>query len=116
MSDKALTMDDYITGFPANIQERMQVIRRTVHETVPGLTEGISYAIPVFKLGGKNLVFFAAYKHHIGFYPVPSDDPFISEELKQYKTGKGSVQFPLDRELPLELVKRITRYYADRRK
>ena len=100
------TIDAYIAGYPEEVQAILQQIRRTIHETAPEATEAISYGMPTFKLHG-NLVHFAAFKNHIGFYPVPSGMAAFQEELAAYKQGKGSVQFPLDKPMPLDLIRRI---------
>jgi uncharacterized protein YdhG (YjbR/CyaY superfamily) len=103
------TIDEYITGFPADIQEILQKIRSTVREAAPEAKERISYQMPTFALSG-NLVHFAAYKNHIGFYPVPSGIEAFKEELSQYEGGKGSVQFPLDQPIPYDLISRIVKF------
>jgi len=99
-------IDEYIKSFPADVQVILQTIRRIVREAAPEAVEAISYGIPTFKLGG-NLVHFSAYKHHIGFYPTPSGIEQFEAELATYKSSKGAVQFPLDRPVPYDLVKRI---------
>lgn len=103
------TVDEYIAGFPGPVQERMQQIRSTIHRAAPGVTETIKYAMPAFTLKG-NLVFFAGYNHHIGFYSAPVNDPAFAKALAGYKTGRGSVQFPLHRPMPLALVTRIVKH------
>lgn len=103
------TIDAYIAGFPEEVQAILQQIRRTIHETAPEATEAISYGMPTFKLHG-NLVHFGAFKNHIGFYPVPSGMEAFKEELAAYKQGKGSVQFPLDKPMPLDLIRRIVEF------
>ena len=100
------TIDDYIADFPPAVQEILQTIRATVREAAPEATEAISYQMPTFKLHG-NLVHFAGYKNHIGFYPVPTGIEAFKEELSVYKQGKGSVQFPLDQPMPYDLIRRI---------
>ena len=100
------TIDAYIAGFPEDVQAILQQVRRTIHEAAPEATEAISYGMPTFKLHG-NLVHFAAFKNHIGFYPVPSGMEAFKDELAAYKQGKGSVQFPLDKPMPLDLIRRI---------
>ena len=102
-------IDEYIQSFPESVQEKLQMIRQTVHSAAPEAKEAISYQMPTFKLNG-NLVHFAAFKEHIGFYPIPSGIEAFVEELSKYKTGKGSVQFPLNEPLPLDLVKRIVEF------
>ena len=100
---------DYILQFPPDVQEKLFALREAILEVAPAATEKIAYGIPTFYVNG-NLVHFAAYKSHIGFYPASSGiDAFIGE-LGRYKLSRGTVQFPLDEPLPLELVKRITRF------
>ncbi|MCB9431339.1 MAG: DUF1801 domain-containing protein [Ardenticatenaceae bacterium] len=103
------TIDDYIADFPPAVQEILQTIRATVREAAPEATEAISYQMPTFKLHG-NLVHFAGYKNHIGFYPVPTGIEAFKEELSVYKQGKGSVQFPLDQPMPYDLIRRIVAF------
>ena len=100
------TIDEYIATFPENVQDILQEIRKVIRESAPEAEEAISYGMPTFKLNG-NLVHFAAYEHHIGFYPAPSGIEAFKEELSPYKGGKGSVQFPIDKPLPLDLVEKI---------
>jgi uncharacterized protein YdhG (YjbR/CyaY superfamily) len=104
------TIDEYLKTFPAEVQARLKKMRRTIRTAAPQAEETISYQIPTFKLGGKNLVHFAGFKNHIGFYPVPSAVAAFRKELAPYVRGKGSIQFPLDRPLPYALVKRIVAF------
>jgi uncharacterized protein YdhG (YjbR/CyaY superfamily) len=101
------TIDEYITGFPKEVQERLQRLRQVIQEAAPDAEEAIRYQMPTFRFAGKNLVFFAAFPHHIGFYPIPSGIKAFKKELAGYKQGKGSVQFPLDEPVPYDLVKKI---------
>lgn len=103
------TIDEYISDFPAEIRERLNIIRALIRDMVPEATEAISYGIPTFKLKG-NLIHFAAFKNHIGLYPSPDGMEAFKEELSRYKHAKGSVQFPLKEELPLDLIRRIVEY------
>lgn len=103
------TIDTYIAGFPESIQELLQQVRLIVRNAAPGAEEAICYGIPTLKLNG-NLVHFAAFKNHIGFYPALQGLDAFKEELAHYKGAKGSVQFPLDQPLPLDLITRITEY------
>jgi uncharacterized protein YdhG (YjbR/CyaY superfamily) len=103
------TIDDYIATFPASTQTILQQLRTTIQAAAPAATEKISYQMPTFALKG-NLVHFAAYPHHVGFYPTPSGIETFAEELAIYKSAKGSVQFPLDEPLPLELISRIVAF------
>ena len=103
------TVDAYIAGFPSAIQQLLQQIRAAVREAAPEAAETIKYAIPTYTLRG-NLVHFAAYKHHIGFYPTPSGTDAFEAELSKYKRAKGSVQFPLDQPIPLNLISKIVKF------
>lgn len=107
--DKFDTIDAYIASFPADIQRLLEQMRNTVHKAAPDATEAIKYAIPTFVLNG-NLVHFAAFKEHIGFYPAPTGIKAFEKELAPYKQGKGSIQFPYSQPLPLDLVTRIVHY------
>ena len=100
---------DYILQYPPEVQEKLNQMREAILEIVPEATEKISYGIPTFYLKG-NVVHFAGYKSHIGFYPGADGIAAFTEELAAYKLSKGTVQFPLDQPLPLELVRRITTY------
>ena len=102
----AADIDAYIAGFPPEIQENLQKIRAIVREEAPGAQEAIKYQMPTFVLDG-NLVHFAAFQHHIGLYPTPSGTAAFQEELAPYKWAKGSIQFPLDKPIPYELIRRI---------
>ncbi len=106
---KPLSIDQYIAGFPENVQEVLEQVRATIRKAAPEATETISYAIPTFVLKG-NLVHFAAFKSHIGFYATPTGHAAFEEELAGFKQGKGSVQFPLDKPMPLDLISRIVKY------
>ena len=103
------SMDEYIKQFPTEIQELLQNIRKVIKEAAPEAQEKISYQMPTFDLHG-NLVHFAAYKNHIGFYPAPSGIEAFKEELSLYKGAKGSVQFPLDKPMPYELISKIVKF------
>jgi uncharacterized protein YdhG (YjbR/CyaY superfamily) len=104
------TIDEYIAIFPKDVQVILRKMRQTIRDAAPGAAEAISYQMPTFKLNGRNLVHFAAFKSHIGFYPIPSGIEAFKAELSPYKQGKGSVQFPLDKPIPYDLVERIVRY------
>ncbi|MFN2440293.1 MAG: iron chaperone, partial [Chitinophagaceae bacterium] len=94
---------------PKDVQKKLEQIRATIKKIAPGAEEKISYAIPTFALHG-NLVHFAAFKNHIGFYPAPTGSEAFKKELSVYKTGKGSVQFPLDEPIPLDLITKIVKF------
>jgi len=103
------SINDYISKFPPEIQEKLNHLRKVIKESAPGAEEKISYQMPTFALYG-NLVHFAAYDHHIGFYPAPSGIDAFKQELSEYKWAKGSVQFPLDKPLPYELISKIVKF------
>ena len=103
------SIDKYISGFPAEVQEMLRKLRATIQQAAPDAGETINYAMPTFTLKG-NLVHFAAYKKHIGFYPAPSGIEAFKDELQIYKWAKGSVQFPLNMPLPLDLISRMVKF------
>ena len=98
-------IDAYIAAFPKDVQERLQQVRMTIRKAAPKAVEAIKYAIPAFVLNGKNLIYFAGYKEHIGVYPVPRE----AAELAEYQTGKGTLRFPLDRPTPLRVITRVVK-------
>jgi uncharacterized protein YdhG (YjbR/CyaY superfamily) len=104
-----ISIDEYIASFPKEIQKKLQEMRAVIHNTVPEAEEAIKYQMPTFTLKG-NLVHFAAFKNHIGFYPVPTGIEKFKKELSVYKTSKGAVQFPLDKPLPLDLIRKIVKF------
>lgn len=106
----ATTIDEYIAEFPPETRDVLEQMRALIRNLAPDATETISYAIPTFDLGGKHLVHFAGYEKHVGLYPAPSGMEAFKEDLKPYKTGKGSVQFPLGQPLPVELIRRIVEF------
>lgn len=101
------TVDEYIQEFETETQERLNTIRKLILETAPQAIELISYGMPAYKVNKKPLVYFAGYKSHIGFYATPTGHKAFEKELSKYKQGKGSVQFPLNEPLPLNLIKEI---------
>lgn len=102
------SIDEYIATLPEEIQSILQEIRETIRAAAPDAQEKISYQMPTFALHG-NLVHFAAFKNHIGFYPTPSGVEAFQEELARYKGAKGSIQFPLNEPMPLDLITRIVK-------
>ncbi len=105
-----MTVDSYIKSFPDNVQVLLNQIRSVIKENAPGADESIAYQMPAYKIRGKPLVYFAGFRNHIGFYATPTGHAEFSKELSKYKQGKGSVQFPLDKPMPLELIGRIVRF------
>lgn len=110
MNNSFKNVDEYIAGFPKDIQELLKQIRSVIKEIAPDAVESISYGMPAYKLAGKPLVYFAAFEKHIGFYATPTGHTKFSKELSKYKQGKGSVQFPLDKSMPLELISKIVKF------
>jgi uncharacterized protein YdhG (YjbR/CyaY superfamily) len=103
------SVDEYIINYPPEVQERLNMLRKVIREAAPEAQEKISWQMPTYVLYG-NLVHFAAFKNHIGFYPAPTGIEAFKEELSQYKGAKGSVQFPLSKPMPYELIRRIVEY------
>ena len=103
------SIDEYIALFPIEVQKILEELRTVIKTSAPGAVEKISYQIPTFFLKG-NLVHFAAFKNHIGFYPTPGGIQAFKKELSMYKGAKGSIQFPLDKPLPLDLIGKIVKY------
>ena len=112
----ANSIDAYIAEFPPETQQVLQALRALIKATVPDATETISYAIPTFDLNGRHLVHFAGYQKHIGFYPGSSGAAAFKEAFKPYKSAKGSVQFPLDQPLPLDLIRRVVEFRVEESK
>lgn len=116
MKEEYKTVDEYISLQPGSIGGRLIQIRKLILNRVPEATESIAYNMPAYKTYGKPLIYFAAYKTHIGLYATPSGHERFKKELSKYKSGKGSVQFPLQQELPLDLITRIIDFRANENK
>lgn len=108
---KPENVDVYISLFSVEVQEKLKEVRTAVQKAVPDAQETIKYEMPTYVLNG-NLVFFAAYKNHIGFFGVPAGDPELVKDLISFKQGRGSIQFPLDQPMPLNLITRIVKQRA----
>lgn len=104
------TVEEYIISFPADTRKKLEQIRKIIRKEAPDAEESISYGMPAYKTNKKYLVYFAGYSKHIGFYATRTGHSAFAEELSEYKQGKGSVQFPLDKPLPLDLIRQITRF------
>ena len=113
MNTQITTADEYIVSFPKEVQQLMEQVRSTIKLAAPEAEETISYGMPAYKTNGKPLVYFAAFKNHIGFYATPTGHAEFAEELSKYKQGKGSVQFPLNKPIPLELISRIVKFRVE---
>ncbi len=106
---KPSSIDEYIGVFPNDIQEILEKVRMTIQKAAPDATEKISYSMPAFEQNGI-VVYFAAFKNHIGLYALPSGHEAFQEELSKYKSGKGSVQFPLNQPMPFDLITKIVKF------
>jgi uncharacterized protein YdhG (YjbR/CyaY superfamily) len=110
MNTENKSVDEYIRTFPENVQELLVQMRSAIRKAAPDAEEGFGYGMPAYKLKGKPLVYFAGFSQHIGFYATPTGHSEFAAELSKYKQGKGSVQFPIDKPLPLELITNITKF------
>src|SRR6266849_7981272 len=107
LAKKFETMDKYIGAFPENVQSILEKLRETVRQAAPEAVESISYDMPTFKLDGKRLVYFSAWKNHIGFYSIPEGNEAFGKQLSPYSGPKGSLRFPLEKPIPYDLVNKI---------
>ena len=103
-------IDKFIAGFPREVQEILEKVRKTIRDAAPEAEETINYGIPTFTHQGKNLVHFSAFKKHVGFYPTPSGIEKFKKDLSDYELAKGSVKFPLDQPIPYDLIARIVEF------
>ena len=110
----AKDIDDYIAGFPADVQRVLRQMRATIRKAVPGAVETIKYQIPTFTLGGRNVVHFAAFQEHVGLYPAPRGAEEFKAVLSAYEGGKGTVRFPLGEPLPVALITRMAKFLVKR--
>lgn len=110
MKKETKTVDDYIASFPAQTQKRLKAIRREILKGAPKAIESIAYGMPAYKTNKKPLVYFGAFAEHIGFYATPTGHEKFKQQLSKYKQGKGSVQFPLDQPLPIDLIAEIVKF------
>ena len=108
--ERHIDIDAYIATFPESTQKILEKVRATIKKAAPDAEEAIRYAMPTFRLDDSNLVFFAGYKNHIGFYATPTGHEAFKEALSVYKQGKGSVQFPLDKPMPYDLITKIVQF------
>ena len=110
ISKTPTNIDEYIADFSEEIQILLNQVRSTIKQAAPDAEESVAYGMPAYKLKGKPLVYFAGYKNHIGFYATPTGHEEFAKELSKYKQGKGSVQFPIDQPMPLELIAQIVEF------
>ena len=104
------TIDEYIADFPADVQAVLQKIRQTIQKAAPKAEETISYQIPAFRLNDRILIYFAGFKNHVSIYPAPRGAAEFKDKLERYKGGKGTVQFPLEKRIPYELIRRVVKF------
>ncbi len=112
---KFASIDDYIGTFPAEVRTVLEQVRETVRTAVPEAVETISYDIPTFTLDGRALLHFAGWKHHLSVYPAPTGDDEVAQRLEPYRSGKGTLKFPLSQPIPYDLIGRLATRYSERR-
>ena len=113
MTDEALAA--YLAGLPPDARTALDVVRDVVREVIPSAEERISYGMPTFTLGGRSIVHVAAWKRHVSLYPVPDTDEELANEAAPYRSGQGTLRFPLDRPLPLPLIRRVVERLVQQR-
>jgi uncharacterized protein YdhG (YjbR/CyaY superfamily) len=104
------TVEEYIAQFPAGTQKLLKQIRKTMRAELPNADEVISYGIATFKLNGKAVIYFAGFKDHVSVYPIPQGSAAFQKQVEKYQTGRGTLQFPLDKPLPLAFIRNATQY------
>jgi len=115
VAEQFATIDQYIASFPEDVQVILEEVRRRIRNVAPEAGETISYQIPTMTLSGRHLVYFAAWKHHISFYPVPAVDESFERQLAPYRAGRGTVRFPLNKPIPYGLIERLTALLVQQR-
>ena len=113
MKQDIQNVNEYLQTFPEEVRELLEEVRATIVKNAPGAAESIAYGMPAYKLNGRPLVYFAAFAKHIGFYATPTGHAQFAAELSAYKQGKGSVQFPLNEPLPVDLIARIVKFRVE---
>lgn len=108
MTDKPTTVDEYINTFPEDLQVILRQVRETIQRTIPDAHEKISYGIPTFTLNGTYVIYFSGWKHHMSLYPIPHAQE-LQDELEPYKAGKGTLQFPLNKPIPYDLIEKVAK-------
>ena len=115
MAETYTTIEEYVATFPEPTQEVLRGLHAAIREVLPNAAEAIRYRIPTLQIGGKNVVHFAAFTHHVGVYPVPTGDATFQEEQARYRAGKGTVRFPLDQPVPYDFVQRLVGFLCAER-
>jgi uncharacterized protein YdhG (YjbR/CyaY superfamily) len=105
-----ISVEEYLNQFSGELHDRLNLVRKTIREEAPGAVESFTYGLVGYKLNGRPLVYFGGFKNHLGFYATPNGHEAFKEDFSKYKQGKGSVQFPLNQPLPLDLIKRVVAY------
>jgi uncharacterized protein YdhG (YjbR/CyaY superfamily) len=108
MAPRFQTVDEYIASFARDVQSTLEAVRGAMRKAAPDTEETISYGIPTFTLDGRYLIYFAGWKRHVSIYPIPEGDDALQRELEPYKAAKGTLRFPLDEPMPLDLIERLT--------
>lgn len=116
MREKPANVDTYIAGFPAEIKERLELIRSRIQKLAPKAEEVISYGIPCYRMNDVYLIYFAGYKKHVSIYPAPVREALFKKEFAAYKTSRGTIQFPMDQPLPITLITKIIRFMIGKNK
>jgi uncharacterized protein YdhG (YjbR/CyaY superfamily) len=116
MVTKFATVDEYISSFPDDVQLVLEQVRRTIRSAVPEAGEKISYQLPTVTLDGSSLVHFAAWKHHISLYPIPPVDEALAKEIAPYRSGEGTLKFPLREPVPYHLIERLAAAFVAQRR
>ncbi len=115
MAESFETVDAYIASFPDDVRQSLEAVRQTLHAAVPGAGERISYQIPTLTLDDRSLVHFAGWKRHLSLYPGPDGDADLERELAPYRSGRGTLRFPLNEPMPLDVIARVARCLVDQR-
>jgi uncharacterized protein YdhG (YjbR/CyaY superfamily) len=102
-----VSVEEYIAGFPPDVQRTLEEVRGAIRAAVPGAEERISYGIPTFTIDGRYVVYFSGWKAHVAVYPIPDADPELAREIAPYRAGKGTLKFPLSEPMPLQLIGRV---------
>ena len=116
MATRAATVDEYIGSCPGNVQDILREVRRRVHAAVPGAGEVISYGIPAVTIGGRQLIWFGAWKKHISVYPVPAGDAALQQDMAPHLASRGTLRFGLGEPVPYELIERVAAALAAERR
>ena len=110
------TVDEYVASFPPDVQRTLEEVRAAIRAAVPGTEERISYGIPTFALDGRYVVYFSGWKRHVSVYPIPDADPDLARRIAPYQSGKGTLKFPLDKPMPLDLITAVAARLLEQRR